>query len=192
MKMTAAHIEEQLDRSLRTVPRVTVPRTGLRPAAVLVPLLVGHGPAMVVLTRRTDDVETHKGQISFPGGMEDRSDTDPVHTALREAREELGIPPSLVRPIALLDEIATPSGFLITPVVGVLRSRPAFRLNPEEVAEVFLVPLSLFADSRRCRAEYRTLNRVRRRVWFYDIKGRTIWGATAWIARRLVERLGLL
>jgi 8-oxo-dGTP pyrophosphatase MutT (NUDIX family) len=146
----------------------------------------------VLLTRRTDDVETHKGQYAFPGGMTDEGDADPVHTALREADEELGIKARLVHPITLLDDLSTPTGFVITPVVATLEAKPPLTPNPTEVAEAFWAPLSFFGAKEHGRSEQRDVRGVQREVWFYDFEGRIIWGATAWILRRLLWRLGEL
>lgn len=161
---------------------------GFAPAAVLVPLLQAGDTMEILLTRRTDEVETHKGQISFPGGMVEESDRGPEHTALREAEEELGLSPSSVTILGMLDDHAIPTGFIITPVVGLLRGVPTLTPNPREVADVFSVPLSLFADETRVRREERQfLGRVHD-VWFYDTGKYVVWGATAAVIRSLIQR----
>jgi 8-oxo-dGTP pyrophosphatase MutT (NUDIX family) len=185
-----------LKNALQTVqyarPRKELSLSGYQKAGVLVPIVPGDGGAELLFTRRTDRVETHKGQISFPGGMVDRGDRDIASTALRELEEELGIPGSMVEVIGILDDLATPTGFVITPVVGVLTVLPEMRPNADEVEESFLVPLAFFADRANGRSEFRWLDGKRHEVWFYDFEGRTIWGATAMIVRSLMDRTGLL
>ncbi len=166
-----------------------VPPEGFTPAAVLIPLLLKAGSVDLLLTRRTEDVETHKGQIAFPGGMADRKDATRWHTALRETEEELGIAPAHIEVLGMLDDLFTPTGFLITPVVGIVRPHPQIQPNPREVAEVFMVPLEFFADSENGRREIRSTPLGTREVWFYEYQGRVIWGATAAMIRNLCEIL---
>ena len=169
--------------------RTTLTIPDYRRAAVLVPLLVSNSSLDLLFTLRTHTVETHKGQISFPGGMVDDDDCDTVHTALREAEEEIGLPQSSVEIIGTLDDMATPSGFVITPIVGVIRNLPHLKLNADEVAEVFRVPLEFFADRNNGRTELREFKGKQREVWFYDYEGKTIWGATAMMIRSLLKTL---
>ena len=165
---------------------------GFRRAGVLVPLLIGSRKPELLFTKRTEEVESHKGQISFPGGMSDTGDTDIVETSLREAREELGIAASAVAVRGFLDDVAVPSGFIITPVVGTLEALPPLTPNPAEVAEAFTVPLEFFCDGNNGRSEIRERHGIKREVWFYEYRGHTIWGATAMIVRDLVARMGML
>lgn len=124
--------------------------------------------------------------------MVDREDGDITSTALRELEEELGVSRSLVEVVGLLDDHATPTGFIITPVVGMLESLPEMSPNTEEVEESFLVPLSFFADAANGKTEYRWLKGRKHEVWFYEYQGKTIWGATAMIVRSLMDRTGIL
>jgi 8-oxo-dGTP pyrophosphatase MutT (NUDIX family) len=158
-------------------------------AAVLVPIIQDTRGLSMLLTRRTDTVETHKGQIAFPGGMVDETDTDRVHTAVREAEEELGIPPEAVETIGMLDDLTTPTGFCITPVVGILSALPPLRLSPGEVAEAFTVPLAFFADTSNAEMEQRNVRGAVREVWTYRYGGHVIWGATGTIIHRFMAIL---
>ena len=165
---------------------------GFHRAGVLVPLILSSERADLLFTRRTNDVETHKGQISFPGGMTDSGDADIVHTALREAEEELGIGSSAVDIRGILDDIAVPSGFIITPVVGILSELPPLTPNPQEVAEAFTVPAEFFCNPANGRSELRDYRGEKREVWFYERGEHMIWGATAMIVRSLLHTLGVL
>jgi len=178
-------LRERLVRALDPLPAGHRSTQGCAAAAVLVPVILDGETAELLFTRRTDDVETHKGQISFPGGVCDADDADPVDTALRETEEELGIPRTKIDVVGCLPELNTPTGFCITPVVGMLAGLPPLRPNAAEVAEVFTVPLSFFAGGR---SEMWMVNGAEREVWFYDHGGTVIWGATAAMARMLFRR----
>lgn len=156
---------------------------------MLVPLIVTEDGFDLLFTKRTDIVETHKGQVSFPGGMVDEADAGIVETALREALEEIGLNPEQVTVACLLDDLATPTGFVITPVVGIIRSLPPLRPNEAEVAEVFRVSLEFFADPAHERTEQRNISGKSHTMHFYDHDPHVIWGATAMIIRRLLKRL---
>lgn len=158
-------------------------------AAVLVPLFQAQEGLSLILTKRTDLVDTHKGQVSFPGGMFDKTDSDLVATALREAREEIGVNSAHIDVLGMLDEHPVPSKFIITPVIGYLPKRPSITPHAAEVAEVFDVPLSFFADSANCWTEEREFRGEKRMVWFYSYENRIIWGATAAIILNLLSVL---
>ncbi len=185
-KISAEHIRRVVKMFGQASQRTVVSRDDLIHAAVLVPIVMTEGDAELLLTQRTDRVETHKGQIAFPGGMVDSGDRDREHTALREAEEELGIVPSAVELCGILDDLATPTGFVITPIVGLLTGRPAMHLNEDEVAEAFFVPLSFFCRPDHVGREFRNVGGERREVWTYYYDGRRIWGATAAVIRHLV------
>jgi 8-oxo-dGTP pyrophosphatase MutT (NUDIX family) len=160
-------------------------------AAVLIPLVRSEraDDYDLLLTLRTETVEHHKGQVSFPGGAADDNDADEIATALREAQEEVGIPASDVRILGTMDAIAASSLFHITPVVGYLEHAPHLTLQPNEVAEVFYVPLSFFLDPANETTETRLIERLLRKVYFYRNGGFTIWGITAVIIRQFVQLL---
>src|SRR5512143_2369159 len=122
--------------------------TRLKCAAVLVPLLWQDEQWNLLFTRRTERVESHKGQVSFPGGGCDEGETTPEQTALREAWEEIGIEPADVRVLGRLADMITISSFRVTPVVGVVSWPTVFRLSEQEVGRVFTVPLTWLADAK--------------------------------------------
>jgi len=168
----------------------TRPETPLTPAAVLVPL-VDHGPdtAMtVLLTRRTETLEHHAGQISFPGGhMEPGESAEGA--ALRETEEETGLEREAIELLGLLDIYETRTGFRVTPVVG--RVRPPLILSPDpvEVDEVFEVPLDFFLDPVNHQRHMRTFEGRERAYYAMPYGDYFIWGATAGMLFNLYERL---
>lgn len=160
-----------------------------RPAAVLVPLLSRLGEPHVLFTLRSADLSVHGGQVSFPGGKCEARDDGPAATALRESDEELGIPPGSVEVLGMLDEVATPSGFVITPVVGLLADGIRdFRPRQGEVAEVFEVAWAVLADPRvfEDHGDFERDGRLYR-LCSYQVAGRNVWGATARMVRQLLE-----
>jgi len=154
---------------------------GARPAAVLVPLFEEDGETRVILTKRPETMPTHRGEIAFPGGRYDPSlDAGLVRTALREAREEIGLDPGLVEIIAELDRIGTVgSGFVISPFVGVMTGRPPLSPHPTEVVKVFDVALSELMSEDTFREERWDMWGDDVPVHFYELPGETVWGATA-------------
>jgi 8-oxo-dGTP pyrophosphatase MutT (NUDIX family) len=155
------------------------------PAGVVVPVLDGLG-ATVLLTRRTDTVRTHKGEISFPGGVRHADDPDLLRTALRETEEELGIPADAFEVLGRLPPTLTVvSGFAVLPFVGVLRARPALRPSAIEIAEVVELPLA-----RLLGVEREVHVQDWGRGWFeYRVDGHLVWGATGRIMHSFLETL---
>jgi 8-oxo-dGTP pyrophosphatase MutT (NUDIX family) len=153
--------------------------TALKPAAVL--LLVvnrAHAPA-VVFTERTAHLADHAGQISFPGGRVDEGDRTPEGTALREAREEVGIPADRVQLLGRLPEYRTSTGYSVTPIVGWIEPPLDYRPDPREVADVFEVPLAFLLDVSNHRYESAFYRGRLRKYWAMPYGERFIWGATA-------------
>jgi len=158
-------------------------------AAVLVPLVNRPQGVTVLLTRRTGHLHDHAGQISFPGGRVDDTDSDRVATALREAAEEIGISPSAVEIMGSLPEWDIPSGFRVTPVVGWLE--PPLCLSPDafEVAEVFEVPLAFVLDPANHERHSDEIKGRRRHYYAMPYQGHHIWGATAGMLHTLYRVL---
>lgn len=177
-----------IHRRLANRARRTLADRGPRRAAVLIPLFTERGEPRVLFTRRTEMVEHHKGQISFPGGATDPQDPDAPGTALRETEEELGIPRDRVQVLGVLDDLlATVSGFIITPVVGIIPHPFPLRVNDAEIAEVFAVPLGVFRDPSRLRVEQRERGGERIDVYFYTHGPHEIWGVTARIMKSFID-----
>ena len=172
---------------LAAYERTLVEGPGLKHAAVLIPLIEHGGSLRVLFTKRTDQVEHHKGQISFPGGMAEPQDADCIATALRETEEETGIARSDIEVLGICDDFRTPTGFRITPVVGYLASMPQLRIHNVEVDEAFTVPLDFFLDPRNERIEKREHGKTVLTISFFDYGEYCIWGATAAILRRFLH-----
>jgi 8-oxo-dGTP pyrophosphatase MutT (NUDIX family) len=161
-----------------------------RPAGVLVGVVDRPEPT-VLLTLRNADLESHGGQIAFPGGKIEPSDASPAAAALREAHEEIGLARDLVDPIGHLDLYLTFSGFRILPTVARVDPDLRLTLNRAEVAEAFEVPLAFLMDARNHALHSRDWRGVIRRYYAMPFGERYIWGVTAGILRNLYERIYL-
>jgi 8-oxo-dGTP pyrophosphatase MutT (NUDIX family) len=167
----------------------------LQCAAVLVPLLRRGGAWHLLYTRRTETVEHHKGQVSFPGGGCDDSERNPEETALREAREEIGLEPDAVRVLGRLNDVLTITRYRVTPVVGVMPYPYAFKLAPLEVGRAFTIPLSWLADRDHWEEEPFTPDGSPQAfpvITYHPYDGEILWGATARMTLNFLDVLGLL
>ena len=162
----------------------------LKCAAVLVPLVWYDEEWHLLFTRRTDRVESHKGQVSFPGGACDEGETTPEQTALREADEEIGIQPAGIKVLGRLANLITISYFRVTPVVGVVRWPTVFRVGEHEVARVFTIPLSWLANESN-RWQFEIPGRNRSVIAYHPYDGELLWGATARMTVDFLKVLGL-
>lgn len=190
--LDAGRMERVLD-ALRESLRGRVPQRqevpGFREAAVLVPLVVRAGVPHLVFTLRSPELSTHSGQVSFPGGKLDPGESH-VAAALREAEEEVGLERGHVEVLGLLDDVVTPTGFIITPVLGVVAERARLLPSSAEVAETFELTL----DALRTPGSYEDMGDVERagrvyRLVAYRCGTRNIWGATARVVSQLISLL---
>ena len=165
------------------------PQGNLTPAAVLVPLVDRPSGLTVLLTQRTAHLNDHAGQISFPGGRVELDDPSHQAAALREAEEEVGLPPSHVEVIGTLDYYIVRSGYRVTPVVGFVNTPFEVKPDPFEVAEVFEVPLSFVINTDNHVMESRTDQGVERTFYVLPYENRYIWGATAGMLVNLTDVL---
>lgn len=163
------------------------PSEGQRRAAVLVPLYVRDGALRILFTRRTETVEHHRGQISFPGGVEEEADESAFATAVRETEEELGISPGLVHLLGALTPLTTITEFFVEPFVGAIPYPHVLKPAEAEIAEVIDAPVAALLDPRVL--ETKTLAGREEPTLFYHYGEHVIWGATARMLKELLDAL---
>lgn len=194
MALTAAWLRQRFaSGSPADTDSEVPPADSLIAASVLVPIVLRQPNLTVLLTQRTAHLRDHAGQVSFPGGRQEASDSSPVMTALREAREEVGLEPGQIEVLGSLAEFRTSTGFVVTPVVGLVSPPLNLKLDDFEVEDVFEPPLEFLLDAAnfsRQRLEYKG---TWREYWAVPWQERYIWGATAGMLVKLREFLfGLL
>ena len=173
--MELIHIRERLGAY---APKV-LPVGNLSASAVLVPLLEAEDGLEVLFTLRPADLPSHGGQVSFPGGRVAGGDENPWATALRESEEELGVDPSAIERLGVLDDYQTITHYHVTPCVGLLRRGLSLSPDPREVEEVFTVPLAIFKEPARLRTMMSGRTGQDERIFFYLTQPHVVWGATA-------------
>lgn len=161
----------------------------LRPAAVLVPIVTRKAGLHVLFTERAQDMPSHPGQVSFPGGRMQADDADAVATALRETEEETGIAPEFIEPLGLLDSYETGSGYAISPVVAFVREGFAITRDTREVADIFEAPFDFLMDPDNHERHAREWQGTLRHFYAMPYDGHYIWGATAGMIVNLYERI---
>lgn len=183
-------LEDRLAAWLGARPRSALPGVG-RPAAVLVPLFERAGGWWVLLTRRTETVTTHQGQICFPGGRHEPTDESLAATALRECHEEIGLAPDAVRLLGPLDDHQTVFGVRISPYLGLIPADYPFRPQADEVAAIIELPLAFFTNPANRRVErFPAPTGGHREVHFFDRDPEPpVWGATARILAHWLDAL---
>jgi 8-oxo-dGTP pyrophosphatase MutT (NUDIX family) len=166
-------------------------RNNLREAAVLIPLIPSRGilPSQVVMTLRSSNLSNHAGQVSLPGGRRDPGDQSVIDTALRESAEEIGIDPQQVTVLGRLGEILLPSGFRVTPVIGMLTAEQSFTPCSIEVEEIFMAPLKLILDPASYSESIINFAGKPRKTIEINHAQYKIWGATAVILHHLAKEI---
>ncbi len=182
-------MEEALRSLLSHRERKVITEEHLKPSAVLVPLFVKEGGYHMLFIKRSQKVEHHKGEISFPGGLSEYSDETVENTALREACEEVGINPQEVKVLGILDDMKTLSThYRVTPVVGSIPYPYLFTIDSNEVDEIVEIPLSHLLDEANSAEEPITREGKTYTGWVYHYKHYIIWGATARILNDFLAR----
>ena len=165
----------------------------LRPAAVIIPLLVHEGHWHVLLTHRSEELVEHRGQVAFPGGARERVDDDLQDTALREMHEEIGVDPQDVQVFGHLGEMPILTGYLVRLFVGQIPWPYELKINPAEVESAFIVPLNWLVDADHRTVQYRSYAGREFPVIFFDhFEGHQLWGASAEMTIALLDALGLV
>ncbi|HGN1705774.1 TPA: CoA pyrophosphatase [Providencia rettgeri] len=178
-----------INRFQFTLPKTRQPiRKAGKSAAVLLPIINKPTPTLL-LTQRSPFLRSHAGQVAFPGGASDPEDSSLISTALREAYEEVAIPPEKVKVLGQLAPLQSYGGYEVTPVVGLLPDNIQYHANPSEVASIFEVPL--FDALSLQRHKYVDIKRSGRqnRIFFYWYNGHLVWGLTASIIHQLALQL---
>lgn len=187
--MTEMNLIETIRNSLSRRNPVTIDNSENRyvQASVLIPLFKEDGKYKVLFTRRTNRVEHHKGQMSFPGGAVDDEDRSPEETALREAFEEIGMIQTDVKILGRIDDLITVTDFIVHPFVGEIPHPYPFKINPHEVDSIIIIPLSVFIDKRTVSVDSIEVDGFTYSGPYYKYQGYTVWGATARIMENFIE-----
>ena len=182
-------LDEFVTRFMLQQPAPPRPLRNVRQAAVLLPV-VCHPEPTLLLTRRADTLRKHAGQVAFPGGSADPDDASLIATALREAHEEVGIPPASVRVLGMLGPVESSTGFQVTPVVGLIPPDTRLVPNTEEVADIFEMPLQEALRLSRYTPLEIERRGIRHRIYLSWYQHQFVWGMTAGIIRELSQHVG--
>jgi 8-oxo-dGTP pyrophosphatase MutT (NUDIX family) len=153
-----------------------------RRAAILVPIIEDQYEPRILLTRRSETLNHHKGEVAFPGGFFEETDASLEETALREALEEIGLPSSAVEIIGRHDDLFPVSASTaVTPIVGVLKDLPPLCPNPKEVAKVFTIPIKELIDPQRWTMKWKVWEELNWPIFYFEHQGETLWGMSAYV-----------
>jgi len=164
-------------------------KNGQLPAAVLIPLAECNQKPVLIYTRRSENLPTHRGQVSFPGGLIEERDNSPLDAALRETCEEINIPQQQIDVIGDLPPFDSQTGYFVNPFIGVVHDLNDLRKDGVEVERIFCIPVSWLADPKHSRLEeFKAPDGSIHRVWFFDkYENETLWGISAKITKDFLE-----
>ena len=182
-------MKHKIEKALQNYKKKRIVDKNLKPAAVLVPLFYHEGQYHVLFTKRSNEVNDHKGQVSFPGGAYEPADSRLIQTALREAEEEIGLRTEDVEILGELDDGITTSGYIISPFVSFIPYPYPFKTDRKEVEEILLVPLLVLMDEINFREDYYPTEYKSGPGYVYEYEGHIIWGATARILKQFINLL---
>jgi 8-oxo-dGTP pyrophosphatase MutT (NUDIX family) len=173
-------VKQQIEKILRHREKKKITGENLKASAVLIPLFYNQGQYHVLFTERSDEVVFHKGQVCFPGGTREPSDSSLLQTALRESEEEIGLEAKDIEILGELDDSVTlVTNYVISPFVAFIRPPHSLRTNGKEVKGAFSVPLSFLVNEANFKQD----------SYAYEYEGHIIWGATARILRQFIDLL---
>jgi 8-oxo-dGTP pyrophosphatase MutT (NUDIX family) len=173
-------VKQQLEKILSHRKKKKITGENLKASAVLIPLFYNQGQYYVLFTERSDEVVFHKGQVCFPGGTREPSDSSLLKTALRESQEEIGLESGDIEILGELDDsITLTSNYVISPFVAFIPHPYPFKAEGREIREIFSVPLSFLMDEANFKQD----------AYAYEYEGHLIWGATAGILRQFIDLL---
>jgi 8-oxo-dGTP pyrophosphatase MutT (NUDIX family) len=197
--LTAEEISELLAKARENPNEYSYPAElfadNPKTAAVLIPFLREENAWQILFTRRTDTLPEHSGQVAFPGGRTDPSDTTAEGTALREAYEEIDLKPEDVEILGKLNRLPTVTNYCVTPVVGKIPWPYTFKIEKNEVSRVFRIPLNWLADPKNHELRLREVPRINapvRVIYFKSYQGELLWGVSAQITLNLLKALDLI
>jgi len=180
-------MERQIAQVLTSRESRQIRDKNFAPAAVLLLLFEREGECHILLTKRSDKVAHHKGEISFPGGTVDPDDRDFLHTALREGTEEIGLDSRDVTVLGRLDDAFTvTTGFIITPYVGIIPHPYPFKINADEISELIFLPLRALGEESQVQTSQVTWEGKKIALYDFHVRGHIIWGATARILKQFI------
>jgi 8-oxo-dGTP pyrophosphatase MutT (NUDIX family) len=188
MKMpTLQELEKLVQNTVKDRKPFIIEHPGFMHSAVLMPIFSENQKLKFILTKRTESLKKHRGEISFPGGRKDRRDKSLEETSLRETEEEIGVPRDKIKIIGRLDDLFTITRYIITPFIGIITEQVKCISNGREVAELLYVPMDVFLNKDKFAERNIPQNGADFPVYYYYWNNREIWGATAYIINQFME-----
>ncbi len=182
-----SELEDCIRRKLKNRKSLVLDPPNFKHSAVLMPIVSEEDIVKFILTKRSEKLKYHKGEISFPGGRREEGDQHLVDTALRETEEEIGVKSEHVEVIGRLDDLFTITRYIITPYVGIIHEEVEYKSNDAEVAELLHVPLDLFLSKEKFKEKSWVRNGTNYPLYYYYWGRYEIWGATGYIINQFME-----